>query len=196
MSEVSIVNRALARLGSDPITSLSASDTKSGRCNQLYGSCRDELLAGHPWNFAMTRAALPALTDAPVWDYDYAYELPVNCLRVWRIDGHPLAKWKVEGRTIVTDLTAPLNILYIAQITDTAQFSTGFAFALSMRLAAELAMPLTQNATMFEAMATEADRQLRRAKSADAMEGLPDQVYADTFNEARFYGAVPSWYRG
>lgn len=145
----------------------------------------------------MTRVELAASTTAPVWDYDYAYTLPTDCLRVWRVDAHPESKWKVEAGAILTDLTAPLNILYIKQVTNTALFTAGFSFALSMRLAAELAMPLTQKESMFEAMHKAAEDAVRRARSQDAMEGSPDQVYADVFLEARMGRSWPtSWYRG
>jgi hypothetical protein len=37
------------------------------------------------WSFAIKRAALPALADAPTWGFGYAYQLPTDYLRLMQV---------------------------------------------------------------------------------------------------------------
>ena len=124
---VSISNRALTFLGAQPITSLS-DDTKEARsCNRMFAQSRDHVLRSHPWNFALKRVALAASTTAPVWEYANAYDWPSDCLRIIEVD--TLEEWAVEAKAIVTDEGAPLNILYVSQVTDPTLFDALFVEA-------------------------------------------------------------------
>lgn len=185
-SDVAICNDALAMIGHDFIVSLETASKPAGLCKVFYPLRRDEVLRSHPWNFAMKRMELAAVTTAPVWGYDVAYALPSDCLRVWQLDlSHSTTRWKVEARTIVADQSAPLNILYIAQITDTALFDAQFSAALACRIAADLALPITSSAALRKAMLEEYETRIRAARGTDATEGLADVPYADMFIEAR-----------
>ena len=187
MSAVDICNDALAMVGHEPfISALDQAGKTAGLCRMFYPRRRDELLRGHPWNFALKRAEIAASTDAPVWGPTTLYPLPSDCLRVLRIDGHPLTDWKVEGRAIACNETAPLNILYVSQVTDTALFDASFATALAARIAVDLAMPLANSAQMRDALAKAAKDALREARGMDAQEGAPEFPSADVFIEARY----------
>jgi hypothetical protein len=58
MDDVTICNLALARLGDSRIVTMNDSKPEAEYCTLFYGATRDEVLRGHPWNFATTRAAL------------------------------------------------------------------------------------------------------------------------------------------
>jgi hypothetical protein len=186
-SVVEICNRALGAIGQGAITSLDDQNTAARLCQRFYPQLRDEMLRGHPWNFAMARASLPALTAVPTWGFTLAYQLPTDCLRVWRVgEVYRFAKWKVEGRTIVTDLGAPLSIQYIRQVTDPAEFDPIFVSALAARLAMEITMPIANDRTLRETMMREYQTHLRAARGADGQEGSADRITAETFIEARY----------
>ena len=77
---VSISNRALTFLGAQPITSLD-DDTKEARaCKRMFEQSRNQVLRGHPWNFAMKRVELAADTTSPVWGKTNAFSWPSDCL--------------------------------------------------------------------------------------------------------------------
>lgn len=187
LSVVDICNRALGMIGHDPITSLDDQTKRAGLCDQFYAGMRDEVLRLHPWNFAMRRVSLPALSDAPAWGYANAYQLPKDCLRVIKLNlNSPLTPWLVEGRTIVTDADAPLQILYIAAMDDPGDFDPLFASALSARLAAELAQPIAQSTALQKAMLDLFKMRLIEARGVDAAEAGAQQFYSDTLIEARY----------
>lgn len=168
---VSIANRALTLLGAQPITSLS-DDTKEARaCNRMFEQSRDQVLRGHPWNFAMTRVALAANTTAPVFEFTNAFDWPSDCLRIIECD--TLEEWIVEGRQIVTKAAAPLNVVYIKQITDPTFFDALFVEAYALRLAADIAYDITASQQVLSNMEELYARKLAEARLVDAQEALP-----------------------
>lgn len=174
-------------LGHEPfISALDQGGKTAGLCSVFYPKCRDELLRSHRWNFATRRAEIAASTTPPTWGYDSSYPLPTDCLRVLGVDGHALTEWRVEGRAIVCNETAPLRVLYIAQVTDTAQFDASFSRALAARLAVDLCMPIANSASLRQAMQQEAKDRLREARGIDAQEASPEVPYADAFIDARW----------
>ena len=180
-SIIDIANRGLTLLGADPITAL-ADDTKEGRAvNRMYETTRNKLLRDHPWNFAMVRVALAANVTAPIWDYTNAFDLPSACLRIIEVD--TTEEWQVEGRQIVSDAAAPLNILYVAEITDTEQYDAQFLNLFAIRLAADLAFDLTNSRPIAADMENKYFLALRDARLVDAQESL--SADEDTWLEAR-----------
>ena len=174
-SNVSICNRALDKIGEPPITALS-DDTKAGRaCNRLFGDCRDEVLAAHPWNFAIKRASL-AVAGTTVDQAGLSrYTLPADCLRVLDVD--TTYDWYVEAGAVVIDGTGALDVRYVAAITDAGSFSKPFTTALQGYLAVELCEAITQSNTKRQTLADEYERViLPRCKRLDAREGVAKKV--------------------
>ncbi len=185
-SEVQICNRALQKLGSEPITSL-ADDTKAAReCSRAYADTRDAELRDHNWNFAITRAQLPALSADPLWGFGKQFQLPADCLRVIELNAlNDPDDWTVEGRQLLANAAAPLDVRYVKRETDTGVFDPLFVEVLAARLAFELAEALTQSNTK-KAQAFDVYREaLRKARRADAVEGTPDALEESTWLEAR-----------
>ena len=165
---VSISNRALTLLGAQPITSLE-DDTKEARaCNRMFEQSRDQVLRGHPWNFAMKRVAL-------------AFDWPSDCLRIIECD--TLEEWIVEGRQIVTKAAAPLNIVYVSQITDPTFFDALFVEAYALRLAADISYDITASQQVLGNMEELYARKLAEARLVDAQEAL--SASEDSWLQAR-----------
>ncbi len=186
-SVVEIGNIALVNLGENTITSLS-DDVKAARLiNRRYAPIRDAVLRAHPWNCAMTRAQLASSDPPPLWGPAACYPLPTDCLRVLRLDD-PSVVWKVEGRTVVTNASAPLNILYARRIADPNDFDPLLVEAIAARLAADLAHPITQSTTLVQVMWDLYRQKLIEARGVDGQEGAGDEVIADTWLTARSAG--------
>lgn len=180
-SIVDIANKALTYLGSDAITNLS-DDTVEGRAiNRIYEQSRDYCLRDHPWNFAMVRVALAADTTAPIWEYTNSFPWPTDCLRI--IEVNTTEEWAVEGRAIVSDAPAPLQILYISQITNTAIYDAKFVEAYAMRLASDIAYELTASQTVVAAAENKYAALIQEARLVDAQES--SSATEDTWLSAR-----------
>lgn len=185
-SRVDIFNLALSLLGDDTVLLPDQATEQARALNAIYNTIRDATLTAHPWNFAMARKALPALTEKPEWGFDRQFVLPSDpfCLRVWRVNGRKTG-WRVEGRKILANAEAPLQILYIARTEDTELFSFTFIDALAAHLAASVAYKRTQSrAKESDAWQRYKDK-LVLARSIDGQEGDPEQPLTDSFLESR-----------
>tara|TARA_R110000787_G_scaffold91459_2_gene192791 strand:+ start:11888 stop:12442 length:555 start_codon:yes stop_codon:yes gene_type:complete len=179
---VEIANRAITYLGGDTITSLE-DDTKEGRaCLRLYEQSRDQLLRDHPWNFSIKRAVLAANTTAPLWEYTNAFDFPNDTIRIIEVD--TLEEWAVEGRQIVTDAAAPLNIVYVERVNDPNLFDTKFIEAFSIRLAADIAYDITASQSVVQGAENKYLQLIQTARLIDAQESLSEneQSWLDARN--------------
>lgn len=187
-STVDICNRALQKLGAERIISLTQNSTSARACNLAYESVRDAELRAHAWNFAIKRVQLAADAAAPSYGYDYAYTLPSDCLRLLPNDhneGVYPRDWKVEGRKILTNESAPLKIRYIRRITDTTQYDATFVEALASRMAIEMCEELTQSNSKRQLAQDEYRAAIREARKMNAFENPPVEQQTDDWLTAR-----------
>jgi hypothetical protein len=159
-SEVSICNLALSHIGASAnISSLSEQSEEAYHANLLYAETRDAVLRAHPWAFAARYKSLSTIGTAPGnWSYQYAY--PNDCLKVRSIlqTRNTSAPIPYElgladaynARVILTD-QAEAVLFYTYQVVNPLAFDENFVQALSWRLAAELAMPLTRDENRMKA---------------------------------------------
>lgn len=96
-----VCNQALGLLGAATI-SINGTDNNHDLCTLFWAQARDEILINHPWNFARKRANAIQTTD-PLFEYDYAFTKPSDCLRVLRIAYDPNKEFRVEGNLILTN---------------------------------------------------------------------------------------------
>lgn len=176
-SEVGIANAALRKLGAGTLAALTDASTEGRLANATYAEYRDKLLRSHPWNFATKRLSIAANATAPVWEYDNAFNIPADFLRLLDISNPQLMAYRIEstndGTVIVTDIAGPLKIKYIAQITDPNKMDAEFREALSSLLASEWAEPLTGITSLGEKMVVLHDKKLLEAKGVDGQEQTP-----------------------
>lgn len=182
-SAVQICNLALQKLGAARINSLTEDGRNARECNAAYELMRDAELRAHPWNFARARAQLAEDSTAPDFGFDHQYTLPSDFLRL-----HPDSEvddWQIEGRKILTDDDAPLEIIYIKRVTDTAQFDALFVVALANRLAMQLCEKITQSNTKKAEALRDYVLSIREARRVNAIENVATDPPDDPWITAR-----------
>lgn len=175
-SIVAICNRALAKVGANRINQLEDRSPEGRACLETYNPIRLAELRAHVWAFAVKRASLPALSTTPVFGRANAFQLPSDFVRLAAPDpevNYPDLDWKIEGQTIVTDDSAPLEIRYIYDVIDPNLFDALFREALSAALAVELCEKLTQSNTKKQALLQEYALAIREARRIHALERPP-----------------------
>jgi hypothetical protein len=191
-SEVSIVNMALGKLGETAIVALS-DEVKAARIAQdNYAECRDFVLDEHTWNFSKKRGQLAASATAPVWGFDNAFPFPNDCIRPFLVnqENEFSGRWRVEGSSIVTDLDAPLEVIYISRVTDPNQMTARFRQLLATYCAWQWCEAISGSDEKKEKLEEEYARKLATARSRDGQEGIQDQFVADRWEEARLGGGT------
>lgn len=195
-SEVEICNLGLTNIGGELITSLDDDVKEAKLCKLWYPNSRDATEQEGAWNFA-TRRIIPArLADPPTWGYTYAYQLPPDNLQVLEVFDDPTYqvptrdRWQVEGQTLLFDRDQ-VWVKHITRVTDTSQFTALFVQALGYRLAADLAIPLTNSRTLKQEMFAYYQEHLSTAKNIDGTQGYNRPVRSrETVLRARsaYYG--------
>ena len=182
-SSVEICNSALYKIGAARIAALS-DETKSARMlNDQYDRKRKEVLRSHPWNFAIVRANLVALTSVPAWGFSMEFQIPNDCLRILEIDAQD-SEWMREGNVVRTD-TSTLSVLYVSSSTQPGQYDACFSEVFATKLAADVCYAITQSVSLADALDKKYKDLLREARSFDAQEGGTRQVYAREWLNSR-----------
>lgn len=193
-----MANRALSKIGAGSIIAL-IDDTPAGNAvNAAYAQVRDAELTRHVWRFSVKRAALAALGTTPAFGYAKEYQLPDDCLRLlvagqsapgldvaeYR-NGADMLDYTVEGRKILTGITATLYIRYVARIEDPTQWDAAFAEAFAARLAYELCHVLSDSTSRKEQAWNDYRAAIREGLRANAMQQPPQALPDDSWMAAR-----------
>jgi hypothetical protein len=176
---VSIANRALARIGTQSISSLDEGSTASKYCSSLLPEAVQSVYGQYDWRSARKRIELAPLTELPIYDWSYAYQLPVDFARLLSVDSEN--EYSLEGQTILSN-DEEMSITYIAYPVE-ATFIPGYISHLLVTfLAFLLSTPLVSNETMAQRLLQEYQTALERAKvddNAGVYETPPEAFYED-----------------
>lgn len=184
-SVVEIANNVLSRLGDKTILSLSDDNDRARWFNRLYPSVRDSVLRKHDWNFARQRAELAQDVDSPVWGYKYKYPLPPDCLKVRKVnDEAGNDDWSIESGYLFTDFLE-VKIIYTRREENPGMFDSSFCECLEVRLAAEMAIPVTGNQNIANTMWALYDRMLREARGENYRERPRQSVSSNVLTDER-----------
>jgi hypothetical protein len=190
ISEVSICNQALSWLGHTPINSLQDNSTAAQLCRDNYEFLRDAVLEEHMWTFATVRAASETAIMVPNTSL-YQHGKPVEWLQVYRVYQDEQFKRPVEWRMEETGIVTEHSTIYmwgIKRITDTGKFSIMFSQAVAARMAADLAIALTENRQLQADMWALYKAKVEEASTRDGQQGSNDYVTQHGLVGARFGG--------
>lgn len=192
-----IANRALTLIGEARVVSMDDASKQAKACKSQFDITRQSELRANRWGFAMRRAQLAASATAPAFQFARAFPFPTACLRVDFVGdyyvGPSLTDYRtsdesafaIEGRSILTDLPAPLDVRYLVDVTDASQFDAMFVDAMAAKLAADIAIDLTQSKAMFEKSMAAYGLAIARAKQVNAIERPPEPLPDDSWVLAR-----------
>lgn len=185
-NDVEIVNRALIAIGADPILTLSQAGKNATTANRIYPTVRDALLGEHPWKFATKRVILAPTTNTPAYGWSYEFQLPTDFIRVQLVgeDEDTPEPFLVESDKILAN-TDSLYLKYTYRETNAGMYRSAFIEALAAKLAAELAVPLADDAGLAEGQLKLYSIKLSSARFADAQEKSQESLRADQWLDAR-----------
>lgn len=193
LSQVQIVNKALTTLGQDRVISISDDNEAARVMRSLWDMTRDALLADFPWKFAIKRAELPALADAPLgteWTTQVA--LPEECLRLvqvgesWQWYYSPtFPVFTLEGGNILTNEAAPLFVRYVQRVENVGLWPVLFGEVMAARLAVDACEKLTTSTSKRQSAGQAYEYSLRAARRQSAIERPPEQQARSDWLAAR-----------
>ncbi len=198
-SETELINMALGRIGAKRIsdfTDTNEDNVQSVQARLHYAQTRDALLRSHWWRFARKRIQLSENTVAPTFEFDNAFDLPNDFLRLW-IKPFEDNNWglnntnrtfSMEGKQLLTNEDS-VYLRYIRRVTDVAEFDPLFTEVLVLKLALKFVMPLSQDKELYQVLYQEMRDILARVRAVDKREtnnvGVSD---SGRWNDARIVG--------
>ena len=128
----------------------------------------------HPWDFSLAQIELVAEPSPPKADFSHAFTLPTDLLRTVSAGNSGSSRgvvYRVIGNLLLADCE-PVLLTYQRRC-DAADLPAHFLQALVARLAAELAIPITESTSRAEAMHNLARAELRHARLVDSQQSSP-----------------------
>ena len=196
VSSVGIANIALSKLGAKPIVSIEENTAIASKVRVHYDECRRMTISRGPWNCCIVRTTLVASGDSPAHTYTHKYVLPNNpsCIRVLTLQSSnttsgsvrttrsgrfpgsdPAYEYEIEAnRYLMTDNSSPINIVYLADITDPGGYTPGLVRVMACDLAVQLCESVTGDRALKENLQQEARAELMSARAINAIEGYPE----------------------
>ena len=194
-SKMNIGNQVLGLLGiTEQIANLdSPTNDAEKQLNLWWDDCVKEILESHDWKFARAGVAL-ASTTAPTSEYDYAYQLPSDCLAaryLWDVDAKQRitdTEYEVSGQMICTSLEEAY-LIYTQYITVIGKYPAHFVKALRFLLASYMAPKFGDRASKSEDMLNKYEKALARAIEIDCSQNNYPDAGDDSWLSAGGYGS-------
>jgi hypothetical protein len=186
-SDVAIANRALQLLGSSrKLESLTQDHPNARSLNAAYEPTRRSLLRRYDWSFAISRVSIASDAAQTTWGKHNRFSLPNNFLRLIRDPERACAPdWRIEGLFIVTDDDSPLEIRYVADVTDPNSFDSLFHEAFANRLAFVTCKEITGSTDLHKTLNEDFKEVMGEARLVQSIEKPAQEAPEDTWVSAR-----------
>jgi hypothetical protein len=191
-SKSELCNLSLSRLGN--YNSISDIDTPVTQHEQVfalwYDVARQAFLKMTMPNFSLARKSVALLDVEPAFGYAYAYEYPVDCLRVLGVGDtdNKINNYSVEGNAIQTDILYEdgLPLRYVADIEDVTKMSPEFKLAFSWYLASCVALEITQDMGKVSLIEQILPSKIMALSGMNAQENMPIRISRSLFKQSRY----------
>jgi hypothetical protein len=187
LSSIELCNRAIARVGGNPIASFDDGSAESIVAGKEYEQKVAAALAAHRWRFAMELKSLgPPLAAVPADKWAYAFQLPADLLALHGITrlARPVP-YAVYGDKVLADEDADLVAEYTFRQVE-AKWPAYFVEAFVAELSSVFALALARDSSLSSALAGEAMRlHWPRARLADSQQQTTQALLAGRLTGAR-----------
>jgi hypothetical protein len=186
-SNVQIANLALQKLGvSRKLESLTQDHPNARTLNLAFEPIRAAELRRYDWSFAIKRESIAADANGPTWGDWNRYGKPNDFIRLLRDDETgQRVDWKIEGLFILSRTTSPLEIRYLAKITDPNFYDALFIEALAAKLAWQCCEEITGSVSKRDRCQSDYDFAIAEARRIGAIEKEAQDSPEDDWLNAR-----------
>lgn len=162
-----ILAQAFRALELAPISGFGSDAQEVIAAEAQYEVARHMVIEACDWSWASVLADLPEISEA-VQDADlpYAYQLPAACLLIRNVVP-AYAAWRIDGRILRSDQTAPLRVRYSADITNENLIPATARTAIALQLAVLLAPKWLPTASKMQMLKAELQDAMARAMRND-----------------------------
>jgi hypothetical protein len=196
MGPTEVANQSLARFGAKRINDFDDnSDTKPEAlyCRLYYEPTAKALMRSHWWRFAKHRVQLSQDSEAPAFQWTYAYHLPNDFLRAIMVydgsdlpSGRTYTSYELEGSRLFTDESS-VYLKYIRWVSEVPSWDPLFTELMVLSLARKLVIPLSQDAKLKVDIDRDLAVLMRQVRALDRQEQEQiGRTELRTWQDARF----------
>lgn len=168
--KIRLISDALVLLGEKPTDSLSVDRYGVTVGASLFERIYENELQSNRWRFAMKKRALSRLVDEPLNEWQYAYQLPSDCLLP--IGTYPSSQYEIYGDRIYSNNDeVELDYMFKPEITALPAY---FTLLLTFSLAKNMIKAITESDAGVQIMTSKYNSQRNTALFADA-QGRPNK---------------------
>lgn len=164
--------------------SLDENSKEAKCCNSEYNKCRQSVLRMYKWGFANKRVVLSPDPVAPAFEYDYAFQLPADCIKILELFEYE-GEFKREGNQLLCN-TDSLNLKYTFDAVDLTGVDPLFCDLLEWYLAWNISRYLTESETVRQETWNGFRAILPMSKFHQSTEHSQELFEDETLIEARF----------
>ena len=178
-NEIEIINRALVKVGVNPIQGLNENSAESIVVKDMYSGVRDGVLCAYPWTFAKRKSILTKTSTLSV-DGKNSFVLPNDALRILSVNTD---EYEIAGGVLLSDEDS-ICINYIGRPAE-MDFPAYFDGALVAKLASEICLPLTDSTTRTEFFTKVSEKEFRTARLIDVGQDITGSIAMNALIEGR-----------
>lgn len=190
-TKVGICNKAIDLAGGTRILSLDDEILEAQICSDNFDIVRDMVLEASDWTFATKRYVWTPEAGSPAWGYQYQFTILPEVIRIINVsdniddlNGESDLDWRREENLILTD-ASKLYVKAIKRITDTSRFSAGFVDSMSLRLGAELAIPIAGSRSLRGDLLNQYAASLGESIPNENSQGKPNVIQSKRYTRVR-----------
>jgi hypothetical protein len=199
-SPTEICNMALGKIAAARINTLdSDGSTEAKACRLQYQHSINTLLERFQWSFATTRKDLSRLQDNPPTEWESAWQLPPDLVRLIRVTArepqNPVRNFAIEGRKLLLNGADQVSIVYVTNSVPVPYWPSLFVDAAIFQLAANICADINKSEDLANSMLQKLNSlALPAAQTADAQQVLSGENFGPR-QLASMSGLVAARYR-
>jgi len=180
-SSISLASNALLLLGHQPIASFDEGTAGATIAANLYETSYLSLLTNHRWRFASKKAQLARLTEEPLNEYKYAFQLPSDSIYLIKTTSR---QYQIYGSKVYSnDMTMEVDYTYRVNEDNLPPY---FAKMFEFFLASQFALSLTGDMEKGNYFSRMYLNELKRAKFADSTQHPQVSFIDNPYVEVRY----------
>jgi hypothetical protein len=183
-TDIDMASNALQMIGATPISSFTEPGAGATVAAALLEPLMLSQLTSTYWRFAVKKQQLNRLSQTPLNDYKYAFQIPTDSLKVERV--FPRSDYKIFEDKIYSDVS-DISIDYVYR-PETSLIPVYFVTAFTYKLASEFALAVTDNEKKNALYEQKYRGALAEAYAADAQQYPQTPIQDNPFTDVRFGG--------
>lgn len=183
-TKIGIISKALILCGEKALNALTDDRYGAEVGGNLFELIFENELQSNPWRFSMKKAALSRLNVTPLNQFQYAYQIPADCLLVRHV--YPATRYEIFGDRVYTDNTSvELDYQFKPAVSAVPAY---FSMLMTYALARDMVKPLTESDVAARIFQSKYVLQRDRAMYADAQARPATIIQDNPFIAARVGG--------